>query len=68
MSKYDDIIGYLHFHEKGRPYMNMNDRAAQFKPFKSRNEYVNYVGKKSDEIIQTKDPHYIVTDIENEYN
>ena len=33
MSAYDDIIDLPHFHDTGRPYMSLNDRAAQFAPF-----------------------------------
>lgn len=33
MSKYDNIINLPHFHAPDHPYMNRNDRAAQFTPF-----------------------------------
>ncbi len=64
MSKYDDIIGYLHFHDKDMPYMEMQARAAQFMPFKSLNEYVDYIGKKEDEIHDADDEHYKIVPID----
>ena len=32
--KDEELLNYSHYHEPGKPYMSMHDRAAQFMPFK----------------------------------
>jgi len=40
------------FHAPGRPYMSRHDRAAQFMPFKSLNEYHDQVSQKEKELLE----------------
>ena len=39
MSEYDEIIQLPHFHAPGKPCMSRRDRAGQFAPFKSLDDY-----------------------------
>ena len=48
--KYDDIIDLPHFHDDKRPYMSLNDRAAQFAPYKSLVGYEEMIGEKTEEL------------------
>ena len=44
MNEYDDIINLPHFHDPKKPYMSAKDRAGQFAPFKSLNDYHTKIG------------------------
>lgn len=57
-SSFDDIINLPHFHDPTRGYMSNQERAAQFMPFKSLNEYESYVAEKTDEADNAKDADY----------
>ncbi len=49
-SRYDDIINLPHYHEPGKPYMSVRDRAAQFAPYKSLVGYEGMIEEKADEL------------------
>ncbi len=57
-SPYEDIIGLPHFHDSKRPFMSNRDRAAQFMPFKSLNEYDVYIDNTTSEILN--EDNYII--------
>ena len=64
MNEYDDIINLPHYHEPGRPYMSGRDRAGQFAPFKSLNDYHTEIGEAEREAMRDiwEDIEYIPGD------
>lgn len=52
---YEDIVNLPHYHDPTRGFMKNSERAAQFMPFKSLNEYEDYVAKKSDDVNNSGD-------------
>lgn len=55
---YEDIIRLPHFKNPERREMPLAQRAAQFMPFKSLNEYDQYVLNKTDELETAVDENY----------
>ncbi|MDO4527042.1 MAG: hypothetical protein Q4B87_03060 [Candidatus Saccharibacteria bacterium] len=55
---YEDIIELPHFKNPERREMPPAQRAAQFMPFKSLNEYDQYVFNKTDELKTAMDENY----------
>ncbi len=49
--EYEDIINLPHFHEPGKPYMTMRDRAAQFAPFKSLVGYEEMIEEETEKLL-----------------
>ncbi len=49
--EYEDIIDLPHFHEPGKPYMTMRDRAAQFAPFKSLVGYEEMIEEETEKLL-----------------
>lgn len=49
--EFEDIINLPHFHEPGKPYMTMRDRAAQFAPFKSLVGYEEMIEKETEKLL-----------------
>ena len=49
--EYEDIINLPHFHEPGKPYMPMRDRAAQFAPFKSLTGYDDMIKSETEKLL-----------------
>ena len=47
--KYKDIIDLPHFHDKEKPYMNIEKRAAQFASYKSLRGYEEMIASAFDE-------------------
>ena len=52
MSEYGDIINLPHYHAPGKPYMSGRDRAGQFAPFKSLNDYHTEIGEAEREAMR----------------
>ncbi len=49
--EFEDIINLPHFHEPGKPYMTMRDRAAQFAPFKSLVGYEEMIEEETEKLL-----------------
>lgn len=59
----DELYKMPAYHEPGKPYMSMRDRAAQFMPFKSLTDYHGLVQKEEDEILDDEWETIIYEDV-----
>lgn len=57
---YEDIVNLKHFHDPTRPFMPDAERAAQFMPFKSLNEYEDYVKREANDVEKSDDINYAI--------
>lgn len=44
--RYEKNLELEHFHEPGKGYMSMRDRAGQFAPYKALDGYEDIIGRK----------------------
>lgn len=55
---YEDIVNLPHFKASGKKAMSNSQRAAQFMPFKSLNEYEKLILDKTEKIDSAPDENY----------
>lgn len=61
--KYEDILNLEHYHEPGRPFMSLHDRAAQFMPFKSLKGYDEMIDEDEKDILNDERDDVIYDEI-----
>lgn len=49
--KYEKLLDMEHFHEKGRKYMSMDDRAAQFASYKALDGHEELIDNTARQIL-----------------